>query len=173
LNLPIKFARRYLFAKRSTNAINIISGITVFGLAVGTAALVLVLAVFNGLEGLIKSMSSNFTPDVKVAPLKGKVFSIEEDKLFKISELPGVTAISKTLEEIAVFEYRKNQTIGTIKGVDQYFHKVTAIDSSLFQGEYLINSDEANFALLGRGMRNKLLVDIDNPVGFPLKVYMF
>lgn len=172
MNLPIKFARRYLFAKRSTNAINIISGITVFGLAVGTAALILVLAVFNGLEGLIKSMSSNFTPDVKVAPLKGKVFSIEEDKLFKISELPGVTAVSKTLEEIAVFEYRKNQTIGTIKGVDKYFHKVTAIDSSLFQGEYLINSDKANFALLGRGMRNKLLVDIDDAVGFPLKVYM-
>ncbi len=172
MNLPIKFARRYLFAKRSTNAINIISGITVFGLAVGTAALVLVLSVFNGLEGLIKSMSSNFTPDVKVAPLKGKVFSIEADKLLKISELPGVIAISKTLEEIAFFEYRKNQTFGTLKGVDNYFHQVTAIDSSLFQGEYLINSDEANFALLGRGMRNKLAVDIDNPVGFPLKVYM-
>ncbi len=171
MNLPIKFARRYLFAKRSTNAINIISGITVFGLAVGTAALVLVLSVFNGLEGLIKSMSSNFTPDVKVAPLKGKVFSIEPETLLEIMELPGVTNISKTLEEIAFFEYRKSQTFGTLKGVDKYFHKVTAIDSTLFQGEYLINNNEANFALLGRGMRNKLRVDIDDPV-FPLKVFM-
>jgi len=117
-------------------------------------------------------MSSNFTPDVKVAPLKGKVFSVEPEVLLEILELPGVTNISKTLEEIAFFEYRKNQTFGTLKGVDKYFHKVTAIDSSLFQGEYLINSEEANFALLGRGMRNKLAVDIDNPVGFPLKVYM-
>ena len=74
MNLPIKFARRYLFAKRSTNAINIISGITVLGLAIGTAALIIVLSVFNGLGDLIKSMSSSFTPDVKVAPIRGKVF---------------------------------------------------------------------------------------------------
>ncbi len=172
MNLPIKFARRYLFAKRSTNAINIITGITVFGLAIGTAALILVLSVFNGLEGLIRSMSNNFTADVKVSIAKGKVFKPEEDKLLKISELTGVDHISKTLEEIAFFEYRKNQTFGTLKGVDNNFHKVTAVDSTLWEGEYLLNSEEANFTILGRGMRNKLGVNIDNPLGHPLKVYM-
>lgn len=172
MNLPLKFARRYLFAKRSTNAINIITGITVFGLAIGTAALILVLSVFNGLEGLIRSMSNNFTPDVKVSIAKGKVFKPEEDKLLKIKELSGVDNISKTIEEIAFFEYRKNQTFGTLKGVDNNFHKVTAVDSILWEGEYLLNSEEANFTILGRGMRNKLGVNIDNPLGHPLKVYM-
>lgn len=172
MNLPLKFARRYLFAKRSTNAINIITGITVFGLAIGTAALILVLSVFNGLEGLIRSMSNNFTPDVKVSIAKGKVFKPDEDKLLKISELPGVDNISKTIEEIAFFEYRKNQTFGTLKGVDNNFHKVTAVDSILWEGEYLLDSKEANFTILGRGMRNKLGVNIDNPLGHPLKVFM-
>lgn len=171
MNLPIKFARRYLFAKRSTNAINIISGITVLGLAIGTAALIIVLSVFNGLGDLIKSMSSSFTPDVKIAAVRGKVFVPDEDKLLKINALPGVTYISKTLEEIALFEYRKNNTFGTIKGVDNNFHKVTGVDSTL-QGEYLLNSEAANFAILGRGMRNKLAVSIDSPTDNILKVYM-
>lgn len=171
MNLPIKFARRYLFAKRSTNAINIISGITVLGLAIGTAALIIVLSVFNGLGDLIKSMSSSFTPDVKIAAVRGKVFIPDEDKLLKINELSGVAHISKTLEEVALFEYRDNNTFGTIKGVDNNFHKVTGVDSTL-QGEYLLNSEAANFAILGRGMRNKLGVSIDSPTDNVLKVYM-
>ena len=171
MNLPIKFARRYLFAKRSTNAINIISGITVLGLAIGTAALIIVLSVFNGLGDLIKSMSSSFTPDVKIAAVRGKVFVPDEDKLLKINALSGVVYISKTLEEIALFEYRKNNTFGTIKGVDNNFHKVTGVDSTL-QGEYLLNNEAANFAILGRGMRNKLAVSIDSPTDNILKVYM-
>ena len=171
MNLPVKFARRYLFAKRSTNAINIISGITVFGLSIGTAALVLVLSVFNGLEGLITSMVNAFNPDVKVAPLKGKVFVPEEDKLLQIKELDGVLYVSETLEEIAFFQYRKSQNVGVLKGVDAYFHQVTSIDSMLFEGEYLLEKDQYNFAILGRGMRNKLGVSIDDNFN-DLKVYM-
>lgn len=171
MNLSFKFAQRYLFAKRSTNAINIISGITVFGLAIGTAALVLVLAVFNGLEGLITSMASNFNPDVKIAPVRGKVFVPDEDKLRQIKELDGVADLSKTLEEVAYFEYRKNGHFGTLKGVDKAFHRVTAIDSTLREGDYLLNNKEANFAILGRGMRNKLSVDISSQFD-ALTVYM-
>ena len=171
MNLPINFARRYLFAKRSTNAINIISGITVFGLSIGTTALVLVLSVFNGLEGLIKSMASNFNPDVKVAPVRGKVFVPDEEKIDQLKQLDGVDFISRTLEEIAFFEYRNNQNFGTLKGVDRQFHKVTSIDSTLREGEYLLDNEEADFAILGRGMRNKLGVNIDNNFHL-LKIYM-
>jgi lipoprotein-releasing system permease protein len=172
LNLPIKFAQRYLFAKRSTNAINIISGITIFGLAIGTAALVLVLSVFNGLEGLIKSLTNNFNPDVKVIPAKGKVFKPDEDKIFQIQSLDGVEYISKTIEEIALFEYQDNQHFGILKGVDLNFHRVTAIDSTLREGNYILNKEEkVNFAILGWGMRNKLGVNIDNSFDV-LKVYM-
>ncbi len=171
MNLPIKFARRYLFAKRSTNAINIISGITVFGLSIGAAALVLVLSVFNGLEDLITSMVNAFNPDVKVAPIKGKVFLPEADKLLKIKELEGVLYVSHTLEEVAFFQYQKNQNVGILKGVDQYFHQVTSIDSTLFEGEYLLEKDQYNFAILGRGIRSKLGVNIDDNFN-NLKVYM-
>lgn len=74
MNLPLKFARRYLFAKKSTNAINIISGIAVGGIAVGTAAIILILSVFNGFEDLIKSLYGSFNPDIKVTVIEGKVF---------------------------------------------------------------------------------------------------
>ena len=119
MNLSLKIARRYLFAKKSTNAINIISGISVFGLSVGTAALILVLSVFNGFEDLITGMFSNFNPDVKVTPMLGKTFSLDEEKLAEIKNLKGVDFVSRTLEETAFFEYKGSEDFGTLKGVDE------------------------------------------------------
>jgi len=171
LNLPIKFARRYLFAKRSTNAINVISGITVMGLSIGTAALILVLSVFNGLEELISSMVNSFNPDVKVAPLEGKVFSLEEGQLLQLKSIDGVLEVSETLEEIAFFQYKESQDVGILKGVDEAYHKVTYIDSTLFEGRYQLSGDSDNYVILGSGMRRKLGVNIDDPFN-SLKVYM-
>ena len=171
MNLPIKFARRYLFAKRSTNAINVISGITVLGLSIGTAALILVLSVFNGLEELISSMVNAFNPDVKVAPLKGKVFVLEDGQLAALRSIDGVSYVSETLEEIAVFTYKSSEDVGMLKGVDEDYHKVTNIDSTLFEGRYELNGDNENYVILGSGMRRKLGVNIDDPFN-SLKVYM-
>ena len=78
----------------------------------------------------------------------------------------------KLWKKLLFFEYGDNQTFGTIKGVDENFHKVTKVDSSLWEGEYLLDETEANFAILGRGMRSKLQVDIENPLNYPLKIYM-
>lgn len=171
MNLPLKFARRYLFAKRSTNAINVISGITVLGLSIGTAALILVLSVFNGLEELISSMVSSFNPDVKVAPLKGKVFVLEDGQLAALQSIDGVSYVSETLEEVAFFQYKNSSDVGILKGVDDAFHKVTKIDSTLFEGRYQLRSENDNFVILGSGMRRKLGVNIDDPFN-SLKVYM-
>jgi len=171
LNLPIKFARRYLFAKRSTNAINVISGITVLGLSIGTTALILVLSVFNGLEELISSMVNSFNPDVKVAPLQGKVFVVEGDKIKALRSLDGVAYVSETLEEVAFFQYKNSQDIGILKGVDEAYHKVTKIDSTLFEGRYQLTGKNDNYVILGSGMRRKLGVNIDDPFN-SLKVYM-
>lgn len=171
MNLPIKFARRYLFAKRSTNAINVISGITILGLSIGTAALILVLSVFNGLEDLISSMVDSFNPDVKVAPLKGKVFTLEEEQIASIKLIAGVAHVSQTLEEVAFFQYKNSQDVGMLKGVDDAFHKVTEIDSTLFEGRYQLDADNNNYVILGSGMRRKLGVNIDDPFN-SLKVYM-
>ena len=92
MNLPLRIARRYLFAKKSTNAINIITGISVLGITIGTAALILVLSVFNGFEDLITGLFSNFNPDVKITAAKGKTFEPDTVALEEVLALPGVAA---------------------------------------------------------------------------------
>jgi len=141
------------------------------GLSIGTAALILVLSVFNGLEELISSMVNSFNPDVKVAPLEGKVFSLEEGQLLQLKSIDGVLEVSETLEEIAFFQYKESQDVGILKGVDEAYHKVTNIDSTLFEGKYQLRGDNNNYVLLGSGMRRKLGVNIDDPFN-SLKVYM-
>ncbi|MEM1318780.1 MAG: FtsX-like permease family protein [Bacteroidota bacterium] len=171
MNLPLKIARRYLFARKSTNAINIISGISVFGISVGTAALILVLSVFNGFEDLITGLFSSFNPDVKISPLKGKTFSPDSTQLAQLRNLDGVDYVSQTLEEVAFFEYKNSKDFGILKGVDENFSKVTGIDSTIREGSYQLRRGDQELLILGVGMRNKLAVNIDEFVN-SLSVYM-
>ena len=171
MNLPLLFARRYLFAKRSTNAINIITGISVVGVAIGTAALVLVLSVFNGFEDLLSGLFGHFNPELKVTPAKGKTFAPDSLALARIRALPGVLLASETLEEIAFFEYDGSQDFGVLKGVDSLFARVNNIDSTLREGEYVLSMDDRNCAVLGAGVRNKLTVNVNNPLS-TMTVYM-
>lgn len=173
MNFPLLVARRYLFAKRSTNAINIITGISLLGMAIGTAALVLVLSVFNGFEDLLSGLFGHFTPELKITPEKGKTFELDSLTLAKIRALPGVAAASETLEEIAFFEYEGSQDYGSLKGVDSLFSKVTGIDSDtiILEGTYKLKEDERNCAVVGAGLRNKLTVNVNNPLA-PITVYM-
>ena len=108
MNWPLKIARRYLFARKSTNAINIISGISVFGISVGTAALILVLSVFNGFEDLITGLFNSFNPDVKITPAQGKTFTPDTTQLAQLKALGGVSFVSQTLEEVAFFRSRSS-----------------------------------------------------------------
>lgn len=172
MNWPLRIAKRYLFAKKSANIINIITGIAVFGIAVGPAALVLVLSVFNGFEDLITSMYGNFNPQVKATPIKGKTFVLSEEALAKLRAVPGVAYVSQTLEEVAFFEYRDKQDFGIIKGVDEFFDEVTRIDSTVREGGYEVGMYGArNMAVLGLGMRNKLGVSLQNDFE-PLSIYL-
>lgn len=171
MNLSFKIARRYLFAKKSTNAINLITGISVLGVSIGTAALILVLSVFNGFEDLIEGLFSNFNPDVKVTAVKGKTFEPDSAALVQIRELPGVAALSLTLEEVAFFEYNDNQDFGILKGVDSSFHLVNHIDSTVLEGVYTFRQRGREAAVMGIGMRNKLKVDVTDPLT-SMSVYM-
>ena len=171
MNLPFKIARRYLFAKKSTNAINLITGISVLGLSIGTAALILVLSVFNGFEDLIQGLFSNFNPDVKITAVRGKTFVPDSASLEKIRGLEGVEAVSLTLEEVAFFQYEDNQDFGILKGVDSNFHKINHIDSTVLEGRYTFTQGGREAAVLGIGMRNKLKVDVGNPFA-SMSVYM-
>ena len=171
MSLALRFARRYLFAKKSTNAINIITGISIFGVSVGTAALILVMSVFNGFEDLITGLLSNFNPDIKVTPVSGKTFRADTVQLRELRALPGVAYVSQTLEEIAFFSYEKNQDFGILKGVDEYYNKVNKIDSTIVEGEYAFTRGNRATVVLGSGMRNKLAVSVEDYLE-PMKVYM-
>ncbi|MBR9919825.1 MAG: FtsX-like permease family protein [Bacteroidetes bacterium] len=171
MNWPLRIARRYLFARKSTNAINIITGISILGITIGTAALILVLSVFNGFEDLITGLFSNFNPDIKVVPAKGKTFEPDSIQLSEIWKLEGVETVSQTLEEVAFFEYENSQDFGILKGVDQYFNQVTGIDSTVREGRYAFRDDGRDFAVLGVGMRNKLSVNLGKVLS-TVSVYM-
>ncbi len=171
MNLSLKIAARYLFAKKSTNAINVITGISVVGLALGTTALVLVLSVFNGFEKLITGMMSNFNPDVKIVAAKGKTFQADTLKINALRQNSGIERVSETLEEVAFFEYDKSQAFGTLKGVDDNFHRINHIDSTVKEGVYKTQDENADYVVLGGGMRNQLGVYEGN-FATPLSIYM-
>ena len=165
MNLSFKIARRYLFAKKSTNAINVITGISVFGIAVGTAALILILSVFNGFEDLINGLSSSFDPDIEVTPVKGKFFVPDADKVAQLKALPGIAAISETIEEVAFFNNQGSQAIGRMKGVDENYRLVTNIDSTIRDGQFKLKDKDFEMAVLGFGMRGRLAVNLDDYLG--------
>ena len=134
MNLSLDIAKRYLLGKKSTNAINIITWISILGLSIGTAALILILSVFNGFESVLAGLFDSFNPQFKVVPVNGKYFEINNDAIKKIEALPQVAVISKSIEEVALFDYKGIQEVGLIKGVDSNFSSVTSIDSSLRSG---------------------------------------
>lgn len=167
-----RIAKRYFFSKSTPNAINIISGISVLGIAIGTAALILVLSVFNGFGDLITDMFGYFNPDIKVELVRGKFFEENPALTEQLSKLDNIAYVSRTIEEIAFFEYNNNQDFGVIKGVDEYYPFINNIDSTIIEGQYYLNPDElVHYAVLGAGIRNKLAINIDDDFQ-KLKIYM-
>lgn len=162
MNFSYWIARRYLFSRKKVNAINIITGIAVFGLTLGGAALILVLSVFNGFEDLITSMYSNFDPDIKITIQKGKTFEYDESIKTSLESIEGIEFISASLEEVAFFDYKDKQDVGILKGVDPQFHQITGIDRAVREGIYQFKEGNRDLAVLGLGMRNKLGVNVDD-----------
>ncbi len=170
MNLPLFIARRYLFAKKSNNAINIISGISVAGVMIGTMALVIVLSVFNGFDNLVKSLFNSFDPDLRISLVEGKTFIPTEHQLQKLLSTPGIAAFTKVVEENALIRYGEKQLPATIKGVDSNYLKVSGLDSMLVEGEFVLNDKGIDFAVIGQGISYYLAVGL----GFvnPLIIYM-
>lgn len=160
MNLPFRFALRYIFSKKSTNVINLISGISVFGITLGSMALIVILSVFNGFEDLLRDLISSFKPDLHITAKEGKVFVADQDKIKRLAEIEGVEAVTKTLNEIALFEYDGLQNLGMIKGVDDAFLNVIALDTTMQRGDYRLNSkdSDANFGVLGATVEHTLQV---------------
>lgn len=158
MKLYFKIAVRYLFGKKTTNAINVITWISILGMSIGTAALILILSVFNGFESLLTGMLSNFNPDVKVTLVQRKYISMDSVDVKALVSIPGVEKLAFTIEETSFFDYKGSQEVGIIKGVDQNFMKVTGLDTSLLSGAAKFGLD-VEYGLIGSGMTTKLSVN--------------
>ncbi len=166
MNLSFYIAKRYLFAKKSRNAINIISGISVVGVAIGTMALIAVLSVFNGFDDLIKSLYSSFDPDIKITASEGKTFVPSGSEFEALRSHPGVLVLSEVLEENALLRYGDRQYIATVKGVDENFQNVTGIDTMIVDGSYMLSNNGEIAAVVGQGIAYYLAIGLNflNPV---------
>ena len=171
MKLPLYIAKRYLFAKKSRNAINVISSISVAGVTVGTMALIIVLSVFNGLETLVRSIFNTFDPDLKITPAEGKTFIPDSASLNLLASVNGVACYSLCVEENALLRYGDRQFVATIKGVDANYAEVTGIDSSMWDGEFILRSDQGRqFAVPGIGVANYLGMRVNFVT--PLNIYV-
>ncbi len=160
MNTSVFIARRYLFSKKSTNAINIISGISMLGVLVGSAALIIILSVFNGFETLIVSLYNNFTPELKVLPVKGKTFDPATLHLDTLRKLPDIFSVTEVLEEKVLLRYGKSQFIGTVKGVSNDFLKNPNLDSTLQIGSFTLKDGKENLAVIGVSVQVSLSINV-------------
>ena len=150
MNLSFYIARRYLFSKKSHNAINVISGISVCGVALATLALICTLSVFNGFQDLVAHLFTAFDPELKITSVSGKVFDAQDERILALKQIPEIDILSGSLEDNAMVQYNGKQAMVVIKGVDDNFFDVTAIDSILYgRGEKILHDEVADYAIPG------------------------
>ena len=153
MRFSFRIARRYLFSKKSHNAINVISGISSAGVAVGTMALVIVLSVFNGFEQLFTGLFSDFDPELKISKVEGKFFSTDSPEFNQIRNHPSVAVFSEVILENALLRYKDKQMPALIKGVDEAkFHSSTRIDSIMYEGQFQLHDGAFDRAVPGLGV---------------------
>jgi lipoprotein-releasing system permease protein len=157
MKLPVYIAKRYLFAKKSRNAINVISAVSVAGVTVGTMALIIILSVFNGLEKMVSTIFNTFDPDLRISATEGKTFVPDTSRLKLLAGVKGVSVYSLTLEENALLKYDDREYIATIKGVDDNYAAVSSIDSAMFEGEFTLEGKNGRqYAVPGIGVAQYL-----------------
>lgn len=163
MNTALYIAKRYLFSKKSTNAINIISGISMLGVFVGSAALIIILSAFNGLEDLVVSMSNTLTPDLRIEPTTGKTFDPKNKVLLAFKDNASFVNYTEVLQEKALLKYGDQQFIGQIKGVSNDFLKNKALKATLLQGEFILNEGDQDYAVIGSTVQYTLGININYP----------
>ena len=150
MNFPFYIARRYLFSKKSHNAINVISGVSVCGVALATLAMVCTLSVFNGFRDLVATMFTAFDPELKITSVNGKVFDSEDERIQSIRQWPEIEVFSCSLEDNAVVQYKGRQAMVVIKGVEDNFSQLTAIDNILYgRGDFVLHDEVVDYAIPG------------------------
>jgi lipoprotein-releasing system permease protein len=172
LRLPLFIANRYLLAKKSHNLINIITWISIVGISVGAFALIVVLSAFNGLEQVISSMSNRLTPDIQIAPIKGKTLDLTAFPMGQIKEVQGVEHVVPSITEDALFRSGDKQHIGQVKGVGLDYQKIWRIRKVVYgDAEMLLSDGEHDFAIPGAGVAWHLGINAYDPYAM-LRVYV-
>ncbi len=170
MNFPFYIARRYLFSKKSTNAINVISGISAVGVAVATMALVVTLSVFNGFHDMVASLFTQMDPQIKITPVMGKVVAADDSLLTRIRQLPQVDVATEVMEDQALAVYGERQAMVRLKGVEDNFDKLTHIREVLEgDGDYALHAADMNYGILGMGVAYQL--GTGYTYEHPLKIY--
>ena len=159
MNLPFFIAKRYFLSRKRLNYIHLLSLISQFGIAIGTASLVIVLSVFNGFENLVIGMYNVFDPHLKITATEGKNFN-QKECLEILANQDGIDIISCVLEEKILVEYNSKQYIATVKGVDHNYNRLTNFDSVIVNGENISNYDDDNVGVIGRGIVYYLSMNI-------------
>lgn len=163
MNTSVYIAKRYLFSRKKVHAINIISGISMLGVFVGSAALIIIMSVFNGFEKVILNLYSNFSPELKIEAKLGKTFNPDTIHFNELQKDPRVFSYTRVLQEKALLRYGTKQFIGTLKGVSTDFLKNTDLDSTILSGSFTLRMDGRDYAVIGTTIQASLGVNVYDP----------
>ena len=157
MNFPFYIARRYLFSKKSTHVINVISGISIVGVAITTMALVVTLSVFNGFHDLVASLFTSFDPQLKITPAMGKTVATDDPVLTQIRQMPQVEVATECVEDMALAIYKGRQAMVMIKGVDDNFGQLTHINEILMgEGDFSLHAADLDYGIPGIRLADQL-----------------
>lgn len=170
MNVGSFIAKRYLFSKKSSNAVNVISWISVISIAIATFALVTVLSAFNGLQDLVESLYEEFEPDVMISPASGKFFDRGALDYEQLASISGVESIHPVLEDLTLVRYDKQQSPCTIKGIEEEFLSASGLRDNIYEGSHELTLNGFPTAIVGYGLASILSVNVRNPVQ-SLKLY--
>lgn len=169
--LNFLFATRYFTSKKSTNAITLIAWISITAIMVGTAALIIVLSVFNGFEDLVKGLYADFYADIRITPQTGKTFILNPNQLKQLQQLPGIAYYSLIAEEKALLVNGDNQSIVFVKGVDTNYIHINNIQLHMVRGRFSLGNAQKPQLIVGAGIENALGLDVERSL-YPLTLYM-
>ena len=166
------FAWRYFKAKKTTNAINIIAWVSVVAITLITAAFIVLLSVFNGFEGLVKSLYSSFYADIRIGGASGKVMTVTENQFHQLSSIEGIKSFTKIVEEKALLQNGDLQTIVFLKGADTNYQNVTAVSQNMIRGQFRLGTADQPAIVLGGAIEHAVAVDVEKSI-YPMTVYLF
>jgi lipoprotein-releasing system permease protein len=161
LNFSLYIARRYLLSKNSKNVVNIISGVALLGVVVGTTALVVVISIFNGFDDLIKSFFSYFDPEIKITAVEAKQFDPSAPVFEELRNDPSVAFFCEVVEEIALLKFEDRQYIVRIKGVEEQFLEMSNLQEVMYDGDLMLNDGNFDYAVIGRGVAYNLGIAVN------------